>query len=96
MNGEDLLIYSVPLVVFLVSLFLCFFFGKTRFKGGLITMGLLWLCFTVAMLLGLRETTGWDGLGYLLALIGLSAPAGVGALLGGLVGWFKKENTVDA
>jgi hypothetical protein len=96
MNGEDLIFYGIPLAVFLASLFTCFSFGKNRFKGGLICFGLLWLGFTVAMFFGMEAASGWDGLGYVLGLIGLSLPAGLGALLGGLVGWFKKENTLDA
>ena len=96
MHGEDFGVYAVPLVVFLVSLFISFALGKNRVTGGLVAIGLLWLGFTVAMFFGMEASPGLDGLGYLLGLIGLSVPVGIGALLGGLVGWFKKENTVDA
>ncbi len=96
MHGEELVIFGVPLAVFLASLFTCFSFGKQRYKKGLVTIGLLLLGFTVAMLFGIGASSGWDGLIYLFALIGIGAPAGVGALLGGLVGWFKKEKTIDA
>lgn len=96
MYGEDVVIFGVPLAVFLVSLFTCFSFGKQRYKKGLVAIGLLLLGFTVAMFVGMGASSGWDGLIYLFALIGIGAPAGVGALLGGLVGWLKKENTVDA
>ena len=96
MHSEDIVVYAVPLVAFLASLFVSFAFGKNRFKGGLICFGLLWLGFTVAMFFGMEAASGWDGLGYLVGLIGLSVPVGIGALLGGLVGWFRKENTVDA
>jgi hypothetical protein len=96
MHSEDIIVYAVPLAVFLASLFISFAFGKNRFTGGLVVIGLLWLGFTVAMFFGMEASPGLDGLGYLVGLIGLSVPVGIGALLGGLVGWFRKENSVDA
>lgn len=96
MHSEDVIVYAVPLVAFLASLFISFAFGKNRFTGGLVVIGLLWLGFTVAMFFGMEASPGLDGLGYLVGLIGLSVPVGICALLGGVVGWFRKENSVDA
>lgn len=54
-----------------------------------------WLAFTVAMFFGLEHASGWDGLTYAAALLGISAPVAVGALVGGTVVLVTKDNKID-
>jgi hypothetical protein len=96
MDSEVIILFAVPLAAFCVALFLTYWFGKDRNSMGLISLGLLWAGFTGVMFFGLDQATGWDGLGYLAGLLGISAPVGVGYLLGGSVGWLKSEKAVHA
>lgn len=96
MNGEGILLTAIPVVVFIATLFTTFWLGKAHNKVGLISLAVLWAGFTGAMFFGMENATGWDGLGYLVALLGVSGPSGVGALIGGLVGWAKNEEAMHA
>ena len=89
MLGEELTVLIVIGVAFLGALILSFFLGKRRNKRGLSIIGLLWAGFTATMFFGMYNATGWDGLGLLFALIGVSAPLGVGGLIGSLIGWAR-------
>ncbi len=96
MNIEDLLVYAIPVVVFLVALFPTYWLAKGKNAAGLICMGVIWAGFTGAMFFGIENATGWDGLGFMLALIGISAPVGAAGLIGGTAGWFKSEKATHA
>ena len=96
MNGEDFLMFGIPLVAFLASLFPTYWFGKAKNNAGLICFGVIWAGFTGAMFFGMENASGWDGLGYMLGLIGISAPTGAAALIGGTVGRLKSEKAMHA
>lgn len=96
MNSEAILIYMIPVVVFALSGLVAFALGKNKKRGGMATLVLAWLGFTGALLVALEQSTGWDGLGYVVALMGLSAPIGAGLVIGGPIGWMKKEKIVHA
>lgn len=91
MNLEEFALFTIPVIAFLTSLFLTFGFGKNRNYVGLISLGAVWAAFTGVMFLAVEAATGWDGLGYAAALVGISAPAGIAGLIGGIVGWAKSE-----
>lgn len=93
---DDLIIFAIPAAAFCVALFLTYFLGRDRNTLGLTVIGVLWAGFTGAMFFGLGQSTGFDGLGYVAGLIGISAPVGVGYLLGGPVGWLKGEKATHA
>lgn len=96
MSSEYLIVFGVPSLVFLAALFPCFWLGKQRNGKAFGLIGLIWLIFTGGMFVGIENATGWDGLGYVMALIGISLPTAVGGLLGGLVGWFKEDTATHA
>ena len=54
-------------------------------------MGTLWVGFTAIMFFGMYNANGLDVIGYLIFLIGVSAPTGLGGLIGSLVGWAKSD-----
>ncbi|WP_108814688.1 hypothetical protein [Loktanella sp. Alg231-35] len=88
---EYLLVYGVPTVAFLVATFAGFQCGKAGSRSGLGWFAGIWVAFTTWMFMGIQSSTGWDGLGYVLALIGICAPVGVGGLIGGVTGWIKRD-----
>lgn len=88
MNGEEILIFGVPLVVFGVTVFLAHWLGKLRSGVALSVLGLIWTGFTVMLFFGMEQGNGWD---YLFALVLLSAPSGAGLGLGSLIGWIRSE-----
>lgn len=96
MNGEDIVVYAIPVVAFLAVLFPSYWLAKAKNNTALIFLGVIWAGFTGAMFFGIENASGWDGLGYLLALIGISAPTGVAGLIGGIVGRFKGEKAMHA
>jgi hypothetical protein len=96
MGSEAIFLFGVPAAVFCATLFSTYWFGKARNGIGLTSVGFLWAGFTGVMFFGLHQSTGWDGLGYLAGLLGISAPVGVGYLLGGSVGWLKSEKAIHA
>ena len=88
--------FLIIAAIFAVAVWLAHWCGKNRNGAGLVGLAVVWAGFTGAMFFGLERATGWDGLGYLVALIGISAPAGLGALIGCAVGWFKNEMAIHA
>lgn len=94
--SENIILVGVPTAVFLATLFLTFRLGKRQSRGGMIAIGAVWTAFTAVMFFGMQNASGWDGLGYLLGLLGISAPSGVAAVIGGLVGWAKNEKAIHA
>lgn len=93
--NEDVILFGVPVVAFVATLFVTFRLGKTKNGAGLIGCGLVWLTFTVFMFFGMQNASGWDGLSYLLGLILLGAPSGLAALIGGFWGWAKSEKAMN-
>ena len=91
MGYEETMMLGIAGVAFVVSLVLSLFLGRHRNKPGLTIMGLVWAGGTGLLVLLMYNATGWDTLGYLLFLLMVSAPAAVGGLIGGLVGWAKVD-----
>ena len=89
MSGDEIMMFAVPLSVFLVSGFSAFAFARHALKGVRAGGAVLWALFTAVMVFGLANASGWDGLGYVIGLIGVSAPSAAGGLLGTLIGWVK-------
>ncbi len=96
MDIEMILLVVVPLTAFTTALFLTSWLGKNRINMGLVAVGLALAGFTGAMFFGLDQATGWDGLGYVMALLGISAPAAAGSLIGGAYGLVQKEKATHA
>lgn len=94
--NEGIILFVVPAAAFLATLLQTYWFGKRQSRTGLVGFGVVWVAFTGVMFFGMENAHGWDGLGYLLALLGISAPSGVAALIGGLVGWAKNEKAIHA
>jgi hypothetical protein len=93
---EDLFIYAIPVVVLIISSLLAYWLGKARNGMALGSLAVLWVCFTGLLFLAIEQASGWDGLGYAVALVGLNAPAGIGLGLGGLTGWLKSRKVMHA
>ncbi len=89
MITEDILVFVVPAVAFALTVAAGYFSGKARSLAASVMLGLVWTGFTVAMFFGMENASGWDGLGYLLGLLFISAPTGLGLSIGSLVGWLK-------
>ncbi len=81
------IIVSIVGSILLGSFWLSFVLGRRKSKIGLGMLGGLWAAFTAILFFGMNEASGLDGLGYLVFLLGVSAPAGVGGLVGALIGW---------
>ena len=96
MISEEILIFVVPVIAFALSGAAGYFAGKARSLAASVMLGLVWAGFTVAMFFGMENASGWDGLGYAIGLVFISAPTGLGLGIGSLVGWLKNGNTVHA
>ncbi len=96
MIGEELLLLGIPLTAFVVSVFAAYWLMKWRNIAILVFLGLAWAAFTGMMFFGMEAATGLDGFGYVLGLLGISAPIGVAGLIGSTVGWFKREKAMHA
>lgn len=94
--SEEILVYLIPAIALFGTGGLTFVLAKKGMAAAMWTIGALIAAFTAFMFIGLENATGWDGLGYLLALIGLSAPSATGFGLGGLIGWLRKAPAVPA
>ena len=92
MDIETLVVFGVPLAAFMLSLFVSFALGKAKKSKVFVRFGVLWAFVSGLLTIAMFAATGWDGLGYLAALIGVSAPLGRGTLIGGIVGWMQKDN----
>ncbi|WP_019954058.1 hypothetical protein [Yoonia vestfoldensis] len=69
---------------------LSFWCGRKRLRSGTIGLILAFVALTIAMLVGLEGTSGLDGLIYLVSLVLIAAPAGLGVIVGGILGWQRK------
>ncbi len=96
MLTEEILVFVVPVVAFALTAAAGYFSVKARSLAASLMLGLVWAGFTVAMFFGIENASGWDGLGYLIGLLFISAPTGLGLGIGSLVGWLKNGNTSHA
>lgn len=92
MYGEEFVMLGIVGVAFVGALLLSLFLGKRRSKLGLSIMCALWAGFTGILFFGMYNANGWDAIGYAIFLIGVSAPVGVGGLIGSLVGWARSDD----
>lgn len=69
---------------------LSFWCGRRRLRSGIIGLTFAFLGLAVAMLVGLEGASGLDGLIYLVGLVLIAAPAGLGVMIGGIWGWQRK------
>ena len=92
---EEFLVFAIPVGIFAGTGVAGYFAAKYRATAGLILLALLWAGFTAVMSYGMATATGWDGLGYVLGLIGVSAPSFFGLGLGALIGKYKREGRRD-
>lgn len=84
-------------VILAVSTWASFAAVKRRVNVAAGALWTIWCGFTVAMFVAMEQASGWDGLLYLAGLIVLSAPSGVGLIIGTLVGLAgRKDETNDA
>ncbi|WP_342076197.1 hypothetical protein [Yoonia sp. SS1-5] len=96
MNTEVLtIIFILSLVTFAFG-FLGHYLARIRSGRGFAAIGAVWVAFSVAMLVGMDKAPGWDGLAYLFALLGVSAPSAVGLIGGGAIGYFRGDKTANA
>ncbi len=93
---ENLVLYGVPAGSFAATVFLSFYLAKLRSLIGLCALNVLWIGFTAAMLFGLDQANSWDGLVFMAALLGISAPVGVGSMIGCTFGLVKRNDTIHA
>jgi len=81
----------VPIGFLLISAVVFYFLarrGKWIWLAGLgIALGAL----STFLILAANGTSGWDGIGYAILLIGVCAPVGLGLLLGGLTGVILRQ-----
>ncbi|MEJ8560187.1 hypothetical protein QTO30_02310 [Yoonia sp. GPGPB17] len=92
MYNGDIVLFAVIGAIFLGAAFPAFFLGRRQSKLGLSILGLIWVAFTGALFFGMNNGNKYEELAYLFALIGISAPVGLGGLIGSLVGWAKSGN----
>lgn len=91
MGSEEIALIGIGCGSFLIPLGLTLVAGLRRSKMALAVMTFFWAGFTVLMFYQLSITGGWDALLYVLLLLFVSAPAAVGGLIGGLVGWSRAD-----
>ncbi|WP_322889616.1 MULTISPECIES: hypothetical protein [unclassified Yoonia] len=92
MEAEAFMFFVVlPACVAALAGWLSFWCGRRRLRWGIIGLSLALVGLAVAMLVGLEVARGLDGLVYLAGLMLIVAPAGLGVLLGGIVGWQRKD-----
>lgn len=96
MNFEMIPIIGIPLVTFGVTGLIAFKLGQHRQKFITAVVVATLIGFTALMYFGMETASGWDGLGYLFALLGLCAPGAAGTLIGGLIGWLRDAKETHA
>ena len=89
---ETVLVFMIPVVIFLVSSVLAGLLAKGGKKFALAALATIGTVFTTYLMIGVEAAQGWDSLGYFVALLGLSAPSGAGLGIGALVGWMRQKN----
>ncbi|KQI70797.1 hypothetical protein AN191_15910 [Loktanella sp. 5RATIMAR09] len=91
MGSEEIALIGMGCASFLIPLGLTVVAALRKSKMALAAMAFLWAGFTALMFFQLSITGGWDALLYVLLLLFVSAPAAVGGLIGGLVGWARAD-----
>lgn len=92
MTPELFLTLCFILLIGLGATFVSFRLSKYSETGALQILWGFWVAFTIAMFIGMEVERSWDSLPYLFALLVFSVPAGVGGLIGTLVGKAKRQN----
>ncbi|HEV8034624.1 hypothetical protein [Yoonia sp.] len=95
MTFGNFMAYAIPFSFFLATGFGTFWLVKRRLYTAVKIFWIVWVLFTVGMLSGMAALGSWDGLLYVALLIGISAPSGLGGLVGALVGRAKQERAED-
>jgi hypothetical protein len=54
-------------------------------------IALIWAGLTWVILIEARCRSGFDGIDYVLVIVGVNGPIGAGMLIGGLFGWFRES-----
>lgn len=87
--NEDVLVFGVAPLAFAGVTYLSYWLAKSRNLPWFSGLAAIWLTFTAFMYSGLVAvaTVNWDD--YLVALVFVSLPTGVGLLAGGAIGWFR-------
>lgn len=85
------MVYVLPLLFFVVALLIGMVAMQHR-RGWLVLLlaGLGVLVALWAIWQG-RQLPGFDGIGYAMVAVLMAAPAVLGVLVGGLVGWFRRR-----
>lgn len=89
---ETFMMIAVPLTIFVVAAALGSYLVKAGQKILLIVLASVWAAITASLVVGMENAQGWDALGYFIGLIGLSAPSGLGLLIGAVIGWVRKRD----
>jgi hypothetical protein len=95
MTFGDFMAYAIPLCIFLATGFGTYWLAKRRMYTGIKIFWIVWVLFTVGMFSSLSALGSWDGMLYAAVLIGISAPSGLGGMVGALLGRAKQERAND-
>lgn len=87
--------YAILFSLFLATGFGTYWLLKCRLYTAVKIFWIVCVLFTVGMLFGVAALGTWDGLLYVAVLIGISAPSGLGGVVGALVGRAKQERAED-
>ncbi len=94
MFSDQIIVAFVVLGIFVIATTASYFSGRDRNKTLLGGLAVVWATFTGGLFLAMANATGWDGIGYAIALMFGAAPAGLGLLIGGLFG-LKKASKLE-
>ena len=84
---EHLIIYGVPALSAAVTGGIAFAAARHRMTAVLMSLAGFWAVIAAVVVLGLMQANFLDGIVWLLALVGIVAPAGMGILAGAVPGW---------
>jgi predicted permease len=85
------LIYLIPPAFFGAALFVGYRLGLRKSGLSFALIAPIWIGLTWFTLIEAQSKESWDGIGYVILIVGVNAPIGAGLLIGGLFGWFKKS-----
>lgn len=91
MDVSKYLIHLIPLAFFCAASFAGYYLGRRKSGLSFGLIALIWAGLTWMILSEAQSRSGFDGIGYVIVIVGLNAPIGAGVLIGGLFGWFKKR-----
>ena len=85
------MLYVVPILCFVIPLIVGTVAMRHR-KGWLVpVLALLGVAIMAWAIIQGRQSTGFDGMGYAIVAILMAAPAILGVLIGGAIGWFRRR-----